>query len=414
MTKEFHTTKVAAAMAVCAAAAGAAQAAEPAAPMNGPGGVVEAIQAGKPILDFRLRYAGVDQTGFSEDASALTLRTHLGWETGAYQGFKALVEFEDVRAIIEDYNSTANGKTSYPVEADPEVTELNRAQLSWTNGAGVTATGGRQRVILDNARFIGNVGWRQDEQTFDAARFDYAMGDFTVTYAYVWGVERIFAENADWGSQSHLLNASYTVSPALKLTGFVYALDLDEAPAASTTTTGVTASGATTFDEYKITYAGTYAAQSDYGDNPGDVDLDYYRVDLGASRGPLSLAGAYEVLEGDGTRGFSTPLATLHAFQGWADVFLTTPASGIEDAFVTAKYSPMWEAGFVSSPALTVIYHDFEAEQTGGDLGSEIDVQLTAKLAPKVSGVLKFADYDGPTGGPADRTKVWVGLQFTL
>ena len=410
MTKEFHTTKVAAAMAACAAAAGAAHAAEP----TPPAGVVEAIQAGKPILDFRLRYAGVDQTGFSEDASALTLRTHLGWETGAYRGFKALIEFEDVRAVVEDYNSTANGKTSYPVEADPEVTELNRAQLSWTNGAGFTATGGRQRVIIDNARFVGNVGWRQDEQTFDAARFDYAKDKFAVTYAYVWGIERIFAENADFGSQSHLLNASYAFAPTLKLTGFVYALDVDEAPAASTSTVGVTASGGTSFDEYKLTYSGTFATQSDYGDNPSDVDLNYYRADVGVSRGPLALSGAYEVLEGDGTVGFATPLATLHAFQGWADVFLATPATGVEDAFLTAKYSPSWEAGFLSSPAFTLIYHDFEAEQTGGDLGSEIDLQFTAKIAPKVSGVIKFADYDGPTGGPADRTKVWFGLQFTL
>jgi hypothetical protein len=124
------------------------------------------------------------------------------------------------------------------------------------------------------------------------------------------------------------------------------------------------------------------------------------------------------VLEGDGARGFSTPLATLHAFQGWADVFLATPAAGIEDAFVTARFAPTWSAGPLSAPVFTLVWHDFEAEQTGADLGSEVDAQLTARFSPNVTGILKLADYDGPAGvtaGPlADRTKVWVGLQFTL
>jgi hypothetical protein len=404
--RRFNPVAAAAAVAACAAAA-ATQAAEPAA-------VLGAIEAGKPILDFRLRYAGVEQSGLAEDASALTLRTALGWETGAYRGWKALIEFEDVRALVEDYNSTVNGKTGFPIEADPEVTELNRAQLSWTNGDGLTATAGRQRIVLDDHRFVGNVGWRQEEQTLDAARLDWAKGRFALTYAYVWGVERVFAEEADFDSASHLVNASYKVSDALKLTGFAYVLDVDEAAALSTATWGAAASGAVALGAYKLSYGGVIATQSDTADNPADLELAYYRGDLGLARGPVSLAAGYEVLEGDGAVGFSTPLATLHAFQGWADVFLTTPATGIEDLALTAKFAPTWSGGIVSNPALTLVWRDFEAETTGADLGSEIDAQLTARLAPKVTGVLKLADYDGPSGGPADRTKVWVGLQFTL
>ena len=399
------------AVAMCAAAAGAAHSAEP---EGAEPGFFEAIQGGAPILSFRPRYASVSQDGFAEDASVLTLRTVLGWETASYKGFKALLEFEDVRAIVDDYNSTANGETGFPVEADPETTELNRAQISWTNGSGFTATGGRQRIIFDDARFVGNVGWRQDEQTYDAARFDYAQGKFAISYAYVWGVERIFAENADWDSESHLANASYAVSDALKVSGFAYALDFEQAPAMSTATYGVAASGAVPLDAYTLNYGAVIATQSDYGDSPLDIDLGYARADLGVARGPLSLSARYELLEGDGTAGFSTPLATLHAFQGWADVFLGTPAVGIEDAALTARFAPGWSAGTVANPVFMLTYHDFSADQGGADLGSEIDAQLTARIAPKLTGILKIADYDGPTGGPADRTKVWLGVQFTL
>jgi hypothetical protein len=415
MTKEHRFNEAAAwaALAACGAVvAGAAQSAEP------ERGIIEALEDGKPIFDLRPRYAGVDQAGFSEDAAALTLRTALGWQTGAWRGLAALIEFEDVRALVEDYNSTVNGETAFPVEADPEGTELNRAQLSWTNGDGLTATAGRQRITFDDHRFVGNVGWRQDEQTFDAARVDYVNGSFTASYAYVWGVERVFAEEADWGASGHLVNASLKLAETLKVSGFAYVLDLDEAAALSTATIGAAVSGSFSLDPATLSYAGVIATQSDTGDNPGDVDLGYARVDLGAAHGPLSVTASYEALEGDGTRGFSTPLATLHAFQGWADVFLTTPADGIEDAFVTARLAPQWSAGPVSNPALTVVFHAFEAERTGADLGSELDVQLSARLGPKLTGLVKLADYDGPDVAPipglADRTKVWVGVQFNL
>ena len=49
----------------------------------------------------------------------------------------------------------------------------------------------------------------------------------------------------------------------------------------------------------------------------------------------------YEVLEGSGTAGesFQTPLATLHKFNGWADQFLLTPGTGLQDTYLqgTAK-----------------------------------------------------------------------------
>ena len=58
----------------------------------------------------------------------------------------------------------------YPVVADPESYEINRLQLTNTSIIDTTITLGRQRIVLDDHRFVGNVGWRQNEQTFDALR----------------------------------------------------------------------------------------------------------------------------------------------------------------------------------------------------------------------------------------------------
>ena len=99
---------------------------------------------GDVILDMRLRYETVDQDGFAKDAQALTLRTRLGYETPAWRGFKALAEVENVTALGDAYNSTTNGKLRYPIVADPEVTELNRAQVSWTGKQADVVVGARE------------------------------------------------------------------------------------------------------------------------------------------------------------------------------------------------------------------------------------------------------------------------------
>jgi hypothetical protein len=385
------------------AAAGAAQ---PAAAQS----LGEAVAAGKAIVEVRGRYEGVSQDGLADDAQALTLRTRLGWETGAWHGLKALVEVENVIAS-GDYNDGVPPAEPYPVIGDPEVTELNRAQLSWTH-VDTTVTVGRQRLILDDQRFVGNSGWRQDELTVDAVRGDFKRGKLAVTGAWVGQVNRVFAEDLDWDSDSWLARASYPVSDLFTPAAFVYALDFDNAPASSNLTTGARVTGKKAAGPVLVSYAASYAHQTEYGSNPGEFGLDYAAAELAGTYKAVTLKGAYEQLEGDGARGFATPLATLHAFQGWADVFLTTPATGIEDRNLSLSFKPKPPAPLKSFEA-TVRRHQFETERTGSSLGSEWDLMASAGLTKKLIAVVKFADYEG-VAGFASRTKVWFGIEFKL
>lgn len=390
------------ALGACAiGAASGAQAAEP---------VATALTQGKPLLEMRLRYEGVDQAGFAKDAAAVTLRTRLGYETGAWNGLKGLIEVEDVRPLgPQDFNSTTNGRTAYPVVPDPEGTELNRLQLTWTASGVLTATIGRQRILLDDQRFVGPVAWRQDEQTFDAARADIAVGKVKITAAWLDRVNRVFGESADWRSDSWLVNASYDGLGAVKPTVFVYALDFADAPVSSGLTYGVRTTGKARAGEVGLAFAGAYARQTDYGNSPTGFSLDYWMAEAAATWSGMTLKANYESLEGDGRRGFATPLATLHAFQGWADVFLTTPADGMEDANLTLAVAPRIEG--LPPFNLQIVAHDFKAQRGGRDLGEEIDVQLTAPLTKRLTGLVKYADYDG-VPGYASRTKLWVSLDF--
>lgn len=377
----------------------------------------EALLGGKAMANIRLRYEHVDQDGFSERADAKTIRARLGYETGVYAHFSALVEGEFITNLgAEDYNDTTNGKVTLPVIADPNEAQLNRAQLTFTGIPDTAIIVGRQRVILDNARFVGNVGWRQNEQTFDAAVVSTSfIPDTTLIYGYVDQVNRVFGRDHPLGTldtSSHLLNANYSGVPGVSLTAYSYLLDIDRVAAISTATYGLRATGKTDIaDGLTLDGAVEYARQSDYANNPGNFDLDYYRGDAGLSYAGAKFGLGYEVLEGNGTNGFSTPLATLHAFNGWADVFLTTPTTGLEDLFVSAGYGVSDVLGLQKLNG-AVIYHDFEAETSGASLGDEWNAVLTGVVTDNLSLTAKYATYDGPTGGPADRDKVWFQVEL--
>jgi len=383
---------------------------------NAQDSLTSAIEGGRLILEARPRYESASQAGVA-DADALTLRTRLGWETAAWHGLTATLEFEDVRALSGDYNDGVPPAEPYATIGDPEGTEVNRAQLAWKLNPHLAFTLGRQRIAFDDERFIGPAGWRQDDQTFDALRTDLTLGHFNASYAYVDHVNRVFSDALDWDGPAHLINAAYAFDDHLKLAGFAYLLDFDGPAAAiaqASATFGVRASGVASVSGVRLEYAGTYAQQEEYGDNPASFDLNYLGASLSASRGPISGRVGYESLEGNGARGFSTPLASLHPFQGWADVFTTTPANGVVDLNASITWRPPVSAPHLSNIALTARFHDFDSENTDADLGEEIDLQATASLTPRLSLLVKHADFDGGALGPADTTRTWVGLEFKL
>ncbi|MBI5941470.1 MAG: hypothetical protein HY859_13685 [Caulobacterales bacterium] len=382
--------------------------------LSAPGLAHAAEGQGDWIVDARLRYEFVDQAGFANEADALTLRTRLGYETPAWNGFKALVEGENVTALSDRYNSTTNGQTTYPTVLDPETTELNRAQVSWT-GARANVVVGRQRIVLGNARFVGNVGFRQNEQTFDAVKATFKVNPTTsVSWIYVDRVRRILGDDSpqgEWDSDSHLVQME-TKTPAGQLTAYGYLLDFETAPLQSSATWGARLTGSRPLASGpSVTWEVEYARQGDYGSNPADFDLDYLALSAGLKKDARYVSVGLERLDGNGVRGFGTPLATLHAFNGWADLFLATPANGLTDLNLKAGTTVPVGARKLK---LAAAIHDFSDADGGLDYGSEIDASATLPLTPKLSFEMKAARFNGDTPAFADRTKVWVTLELKL
>ncbi|SDW82096.1 alginate export family protein [Marinobacter mobilis] len=368
----------------------------------------QAFTDGSTYGDFRLRYEQVDQDNPLRDADGLTLRSRLGYKTGSYHGLSGVLEFEDSRVVagVDSYNDTLGNNTGHSVIADPETTEVDQAFLNYSRD-GFTARGGRQVIAFDNQRFIGAVGWRQDRQTFDGGRLGYALGDLSIDYAYISQHNRIFAEAKDQTAKDNLVHASYAL-PFGTVTGYAYLLELDNNTDNGLDTYGLRFAGQTDLDSIGVLYELEYASQE--ADSGGsEAEADYYKALAGVNVRGITLSLAYEVLgSDDGSYGFSTPLATLHAFNGWADQFLATPDSGLQDLMVSAS-------GALAGGKWVLAYHDFSADDDSAgvdDLGSEVDVAYNRGFGQTYYGGIKYAAYmaGDDAAGKVDTNKLWLTL----
>ena len=224
----------------------------------------------------------------------------------------------------------------------------------------------------------------------------------------MWNVNRIFgpddgAQPADWHGNSHFLTAGLFDTEHHHFSGYAYLLDFENAngPANSSTTYGLSYKG--TLDQLNL--RASIARQADYGDSPLDYRANFYELAADYQFPGVKVSGGWQLLgSDDGAAVFSTPLATLHKFQGWSDVFLNTPTNGIEDIYVGAS-------GGIGKAKLALNYHHYNADEGSTSYGSEWNLVGTMKLTDMLTLQAKYADYRAEDFA-TDRTKIWLTLIF--
>ncbi|MBX2810445.1 MAG: alginate export family protein [Myxococcales bacterium] len=375
----------------------------------------------KILLDFRARMdlADVQEPEDAENeiqgSQAVTFRTRFGITSKPLFGFSALAEGEGTfsadKSLYFDAVSEPNGHT--PV-ADPENIELNRLWLEFAKKEwlGLKVKAGRQRIIFDDARLIGNVGWRQNEQTFDAALAHTNAGveNLSITYAYLFDVRRIFgdqgpANRQDFESNSHLARVAYSLPFGINLVGFAYLLDFENSPVNSADTFGGRASVQKKFEPLTLGLIASYARQVDAGNNPVDYEADYVNLEGSVGIPVGSVKAGYELLGSDnGEARFVTPLSTAHKFNGFADVFLNNGgARGLQDLYASiSPRLPLNLKGFIT-------YHHFWAHEGAASLGDEVDFVVKRGVGKHVLLLSKGAYFFADDSGSAQ--DIW---RFTL
>ena len=370
--------------------------------------------------DLRLRYQGLERDDFAENAEALTLRFRGSVEADIFRQTSALIEVEGVVALVDEFNDGTGDRPLFPVIPDPEGIELNRLQIISEIIPKTRITAGRQRIALDDWRFIGAFPFRQNDQTIDALRFETtAIGPGILDVGYFNKVHRpLGPDNAGGVFEGESFFANYNLATTIgRVSVFHYATELETGPVGprrhvgSSQTTGIRVIGRRDAKPVSVVWQGSYAKQSDYSDTPNDFSVDYGLAELSLKPADFTFKFRAEKLGSDNGQSLQTPLASLHRFQGFADQFLTTPPDGVRDYSVFAQYD------FGSLGPFTDIktfgrHHWFKADTDGRNYGREVNLSLKAKVN-KVGIALEFADYKAETFSSDTRT-FFVTTEFSF
>jgi len=377
----------------------------------------------KPIIDLRVRYEEDRQQGLTANSEALTARLRAG--VAASDGpWSALVEAQGLLAIDDHYYDGLHGAANRPLINDPENIALSRAQIQYRT-SDLTVTAGRQRILLDDERFVGFSGFRDNGQTFDAVRTEWTpIKGLKADVSYVWSVRTIWGMDGYGARQQAvsgnnvLANLSYA-TPIGTVTGFAYLVDQNEAAVQgyrlSSQTYGARFTGSRPLAKgVKLSWQASYATQSDYRQNPNSYRANYYLADATLDLAAWKLNGGYEVLgadKGAALTSFQTPLATLFKFQGWADKFLTTPPNGVRDLYGSLGYG-VKQIGPAQGVLLQAVYHRFDSDRLGQHEGNELDLLASAKFGHATLSA-RYADYRADTFA-TDTHKFWLQLDWIL
>ncbi|MFD2258087.1 alginate export family protein [Luteolibacter algae] len=363
-----------------------------------------------PSLDIRARYEFGDVDGL-DPSHAFSFRERLGLTSRSWNGLSAFVEGEFTQSAVDDYNGGAPGVdpgiVGNSVIADPETNELNQAYIQY-QGFETTSRVGRQRIIYDNAAFIGNVGWRQNEQTYDAISLrNSSISGLTLQYAYINQVNRIFGSDAtgfagDVGSRIHLINASYDRVEGYTLGAYAYLMDFDGPNVWDNNTYGVSAKT----NLLGLDLFGEMAFQNEAGTNSDD-ESNYAHLSVAKSMETHTFTAGLEYL----SSGFRTPLATLHAFNGYADVFLgqrlAGATGGLTDAYLSHSMPLAWGV------KMTNTFHAFGDNGLSTARGWEIDSVLAKKFDEHFLAIAKLAHFETESAIPTT-TRFSLELNYSF
>jgi Alginate export len=376
-------------------------------------------------IDLNYRYENVNQddvppttppTREPNTANGNTARLRAGLLSPVFYGVQGYAEFEGNWAMQHDFNSLRNGKTNYSVIADPEKAELNQLWISYAGIPDTLIKGGRQRIKLDDDRYIGNVGWRQMETTFDSVLVTHTnqqLFGLVINAGYIGNVQTFTATTENINAP--FVNVNYKIGDYGNIIGYGYWLDYTEANEPRTVEKSSETYGLrfTNYmkpgdtlklsDNYGVVYTAEWAHQQDYGHGKTAYEADRINLMGGLTAYNVTFQGAMEQLDGKGQdKTFDTPLGTNHAFQGWADLFLVTPANGIRDLFGTAHV--MLDRGNL---ILTGVYHDYTDDTGAIHYGDEWNFQALWKFGKHYSVLAKYAYYNADQFN-TDTQKIWL------
>ncbi len=384
--------------------------------------LTDALKSGKVSMQLRLGYEHSNlQDNGKHPANGINLRTRLGYRTADFYNSNVFIQFHNVTNFMEEFSYKHDGKLegdkANDVIADPDGSRIHQVYLDYKGLSDTVIRLGRQEIILDDHRLIGNINWRQNGQSFDAASItNKSIPGLTLFGSYVENVNTILLDDLDLTAM-YLLHAKYTGFKGHAISAFCYLLDAEQ-DVRDSATYGARAAGKVAVLKYAI----DFAHQSDFSDGD-DHDGNMFNAFLGGDLGMFSVGAGFSWISGqDGSDlPFDTLFSTAHKFNGWSDQFLATNGGklrdGLKDYYAQAAIKYM-------GIKFMAVYHYFDTSEDDhfdGTYGDEIDLLIAKKFTKNLSGLLKYANYnkdDNFENGFANPTKdeqvFWARLQFSF
>ncbi len=381
---------------------------------------MKCFRDGKVKGKVRVRHEFVDESNRNKDANALTFSGRLGYDMTCLENddLHIFVEMQGNWGVVNDYNSTLNGKTDYPVVADPDEVQLNNAFLEYQLTNWLKVKGGRFEKVWDDASLVGNVAWRNMSTSFDGVEAIITpefLKDTRIELGYMGNWLNV--KNQDLGMDTFLGRIVYSGFDDSEVSTHAILLDYEDNkldPKSSATYGLVYWIDRPLTEDVKLKLDLAGDVQHDYGDNPNDYTVYRTMVRGTVSIKNISFYVGNELLTANSKgNAFQRDLATLHAVNGWADQFLTTPKEGLIDTEVGLVFKKLFGG------KLKVSGHFYDSDRGDTHYGEEIDLAYVYPLddfLPKGSNLtLKAAHFFGDeTSSGAknkDVTKAWGQIE---
>lgn len=362
----------------------------------------DALFYGTPSLELRLgfEYSSTDDT--TTPARGLNLRSRLGYRTDDYLDTNIFVQFQSVVNLVEEFRFNPNGQLGgdrdHDIIGDPDGERVHQVYIEYNGLFDLKLRLGRQEIVLDDARLIGNIDWRQNGQSFDALSLAYQPLPELMLYGAVVNQANTVALTHQDLEHLILLNAKYTLEETHNFVVYTYLLD-DEDDRRDSATYGLRFDGICgDFVEYEV----SYAWQGDYqgGD---DHTGQYVNAYLGFNFDRVNFGLGYNRISGEelsngqpDDKAFDTLFGTAHKFNGWADQFTATNggtlAGGLEDVYFQIQ-TELMHTRFLLRLHL---FDTTENEQSiyNSQYGEELDFDISRDLSDQLTAQIRLALYN--------------------
>ncbi len=360
-------------------------------------------------VDFSTRARYADLQSGNETGEAASILFRVGATSRWNESLSSYLEVDSVLTALENHHSDGVRFNGKPVIPDSEGTEINQAWLTLSHNQ-TQAKVGRQAITHDHQRFIGTNSFWQNDQTFDALNIRHEFLNAShASYTYITNVNRIFGDDADerlhptdinysafsgarpaallgdHEHHTHLARTEFKEWDHIQWVTYGYFIDNHDAKPVTNNTIGTRLTLNYQHDvlKYKMELE---AASQKRPEIEGKPSYDYHNLNLTAGYQSFDITLKHERLSADGQNSFTTPLASLHDFHGWADKFSNAPRTGLADTSLKLKYrhSP-WK--------FDMRYHRFSATENSTQYGGEIDVDIMLKINKRHSILLRYADF---------------------